>query len=383
MNRPISSRAKRHAVIVTVLLALAAGGIVVAQKKNAATTPDKADTAAIALELAASDLAHVTDSTLIQPLSLSGTLNPIRQTVIGAEVDGVLKEVLVRPGDKVNTGQVIARFEAGDRNNQLRNRIANRERYKAELHLAEKTRERDADLLKQGFISPTVYDKSENAVAVAAAQLRAEEAQAAVANKAVSDGVVRAPFNGIIASRKAEPGSRVNVNQALFNLVDLNELEYEANVPVARLPAVKLGQLVTLKIEGFDQQQFTGSIERIAPVADAGSRMVPVYVKVNNPAHSLRGGMFAQGEATLAKVEHAATLPYSAIRDLDGKAPYVLAVENGKIVSRPIKLGLMNELTKQVAITEGIKSGAVVVIAKIENLKPGQAVKLPVAKPTA
>ncbi|PHV13300.1 efflux RND transporter periplasmic adaptor subunit [Chitinimonas sp. BJB300] len=382
MNRPISSRAKRRAVVVIILLAIAAGSVVVAQKKSAPTAESKADTP-VTLELAASDLAHVTDSTLIQPLSLSGTLNPIRQTVIRAEVDGILKEVLVRPGDAVKAGQVLARFEASDRNNQLVNRTAVRERVQAELLLAEKNRDRNADLLKQGFISPTAHDESENKVAVAVAQLKAEEAQAAQARKALADGVVRAPFSGIVASRKIEPGGRVAVNQDLFSLVDLGELEYEAAVPVARLPAVKLGQSVKLDIEGFGEQKFIGTIERIAPVADAGSRMVPVYVKVPNPLHSLRGGMFAQGEATLAKLEHAATLPFSAIRGREGNAPFVLAVENGKIVSRQVKLGIMNDLTKQAAIVEGLKPGAVVVIAKIENLKPGQAIKLPAAKPTA
>ncbi|WP_374536008.1 efflux RND transporter periplasmic adaptor subunit [Chitinimonas taiwanensis] len=377
-----SSRFKRRAIVVAALLALAGGGAVLTHKGDAAAK-DKATETPTVLELASSDLARVSDSTLIQPLALSGTLNPVRQTLINAEVDGVLREVLVRPGETVQAGQILARFEASDLNNQLAARAATRERARAELELAKKNRERNANLLKQGFISPNAYDESENAVAVAAAQLKAEEAQAALASKAVSDGVVRAPFGGIVASRKVEPGTRVGVNQTLFSLVDLDELEFEASVAVSRLPAVKQGQPVRLNIEGFGDKPFNGSIERIAPVADAGSRMVPVYVRVKNPGHSLRGGMFAQGEATLAQVEHAATLPFSAIREMDGKAPFVLAVENGKIVTRPIKLGLLNDLTKQAEISAGLKPGAVVVIAKIENLKPGQAVKLPPAKPAA
>ncbi|HEY9103397.1 efflux RND transporter periplasmic adaptor subunit [Chitinimonas sp.] len=379
----LRSRFNRRTVVVSVCAALALGGIVASQSGQAANEKEKAGDKdkkpAVVLELAASDIATVTDGSLIQPLALSGTLSAVRQTAINAEVEGVVSEVLVRPGEVVKAGQTLGRFETSDLGHLLATRQANLERSRAEMQLAEKNRDRSANLLKQGFISPNSNDATENSLAVAAAQYRADQAQLAMAQKAMHNSIIRATFSGIVSERKVEPGSRVAMNQRLFSVVDLSELEFEAAVPVNGLAAVKVGQEVTLTIEGFTGREMKGRVERIAPVADSASRMVPVYVRLKNPDGALKGGMFAQGQLAIARADHAATLPFGAIRDLGTAAPYVLAVENGKAVRRPVKLGLLNELSKHAVIESGAQPGTKVVIAKIENIKPGQSVKLPEA----
>lgn len=376
----LRSRFNRRTIVISVCAALAVGGIVVSQAGQAddkTKSADKDKKPAVVLELAASDIATVTDGSLIQPLALSGTLSVVRQTSINAEVEGVVSEVLVRPGEVVKAGQTLGRFEASDIGHLLATRQANLERSRAEMQLAEKNRDRSANLLKQGFISPNSYDATENSLAVAAAQYRADQAQLAMAQKAMHDSTIRASISGIVSERKVEPGGRVAMNQRLFSVVDLSELEFEAAVPVNGLAAVKVGQEVTLAIEGFGGRDLKGRVERIAPVADSASRMVPVYVRLKNPDGALKGGMFAQGQLAIARADHAATLPFGAIRDLGTPAPYVLAVENGKAVRRPVKIGLMNELSKHAVIESGAQPGTKVVIAKIENIKPGQSVKLP------
>lgn len=372
---PFSSGPRRIAGVVLLLLLVA--GLIAAKQMNKAAPEAEKPKAPAVLELAASDLITVQSGELRQVIALSGNLVPMRQTAIGSQFDGTMGEVLVRAGESVKAGQVLARFDDRDLLNQLATRSASLEKSRAELALAAKNLERSANLLKQNFISSNSYDATESSYAVAAAQVKSEAAQLEMAKKMVGDAVIRAPFAGVIAERMVEPGARMGGNQKLFSLVDLSTLEFDANVAAAKLPAIKAGQEVQLAVEGFGERRFIGHVERIAPVAQAGSRMIPIFVRVENEAGLLKGGMFVEGEVTVASVANARMVPLSALRGTDSDSPYLLTVENGKIVERKVKVGLINELGKMAAISDGVDAGQTVVIAKLATLKSGQQVKLP------
>ncbi|WP_374352658.1 efflux RND transporter periplasmic adaptor subunit [Chitinimonas sp.] len=377
MTHTAQTRFSRKTVAIAVALVIGIGGWLVSHPSQAAQEKDKEKAKApTVLELSHSDLATVEHGYLTQPVALSGTLSPVKQTLIGAEVEGIATEVLVRNGESVKAGQLLARLDTRELRDRVTASAANLERARAELKLAEKDRLRSTDLLKQHFISPNSHDATESKYAVAQAQVKAEEAQLALAQKSLDHATLRAPFAGVIYERHVDVGSRVAIGQKLFGLVDLHDLEFEAKVALAELPAIKAGQAVSLRVEGFSSRSFTGRVERIAPMADNGTRMVPVYIRLKNDDGQLRGGMFAQGEVAVAAAE-TDHLPLSALRGLDGKAPYVLAVENGKLVEHKVQLGLINQISKTAAIGAGLKVGTKVVAAKLDNIKAGQQVKLP------
>jgi len=374
MRFPTSLRGSRKLTVIATVLALGAVGVVIG-RPSAAPQKAKADAPGV-IELAAADVVTVAHGGIDQPVPLSGTLSPIRQAVLNAQVEAVVADVFVRPGQTVQAGQILARLDTRDLHDQLAGKAANLERSRAELQLAEKNRARSADLLKQHFISPNNHDATESSYAVAAAQVKADEAQLAMARKALDEANVRAPFAGVISDRFVEPGTRVPYNEKLFGLVDLSELEYAANVPIAQLPQIKPGQTASLQVEGFGARRFTGAVERIAPVAQAGSRMVPVYVRLKNGDGALKGGMFVQGQVVVRHQDDANTLPLSAVRDLSTGKPFVLAVDAGKVVRHEVQLGLVNDLTKVATITTGVTPNEPIVIAKVDGIKPGQQVKL-------
>lgn len=378
MNATPRTPFSRKAIAIAITLAVGLSGWLVSRPSRAAQ-PEKKDAPPV-LELASTDITHVLHGEQRQLIPMSGNLTPVRQSVLNANVEAVVAEMLVRPGELVKAGQVLARLDTRELRNQLTARQANLERSRAELKLAEKNRSRNADLLKQHFISNNNFDASENSFAVATAQVKADEAQFAIAQKSVNDAEVRAPFSGVISDRFVDPGARVGMNQKLLGIVDLADLEYEADVPLNQLPMVKVGQDVALHVDGFGERTFAGHVERIAPVATSGSRMVPIYVRLKNPEGALKGGMFAQGELTVARAASTNTLPLSALRGLDEHKPYVLLVDAGKVVQRNIRIGLVNDQDKTASIDEGVKSGDTVLIAKLDNIKPGQQVKLPPAK---
>jgi RND family efflux transporter MFP subunit len=328
------------------------------------------------LELVEGDVVRVVRGELRSTIVLSGSLGPMRQTVLSAAVDAPVAQVFVRPGEAVKAGQLLARFDTVELNNQVAARAAALEKSHASASLAEKNRNRSADLLARNFISANSVDTLDSNYAVAAAQMKADQVQLTIIRQSLHDTQIRAPFSGVIAERLVDPGERIAVNQKLFSIVDLSEFELVAALPTEQLRLVKVGQDVVVQADGFGSQRFPGKVERIAPVALSGSRMVSIYVRVKNPDGVLKAGMFAQGGVVVGVNPSATLLPLNALRGLDSAQPFVLVVTGGKVEKRPVTLGLVDQVSRVAAIASGVKEKDIIVIAKLESVKPGSAVKL-------
>lgn len=327
-------------------------------------------------ELLINDIAVVESSRFSQSVALTGTLQPWQQTQLSAEVEAAVEDVYVRPGEAVKKGQLLLRFDLRDVKARLAAQQAQLDATKAQLDLARKNLQRNKDLLKQNFISQTSYESIENQLQVNEASYRAQAAQVDIARKALSVAEVRAPFAGMVAERSVNPGQRVGMNAKLLGLVDLSELELEANLPLAQAAQMRVGQPVTFTVEGFGSRNFEGKVVRINPVAQTGSRMLTLYARIPNPDNELRGGMFVQGQLWLAQPQTALVLPLSAVRR-DDAGDHVLLVRNGVAERRNIKLGAVDQGTHRVAIAAGLQAGDKVLLAKLRDIKPGMAVKLP------
>lgn len=327
-------------------------------------------------ELLANDIAVVESSRFSQSVALTGTLQPWQQTQLSAEVEAAVEDVFVRPGEAVKKGQPLLRFDLRDVKARLAAQQAQLDATKAQLDLARKNLLRNKDLLQQNFISQTSFESIENQLQVNEATYRAQAAQVDIARKALAVAEVRAPFAGMVAERSVNPGQRVGMNVKLLGLVDLSELELEANLPLAQAAQMRVGQPVTFTVEGFGTRNFEGKVVRINPVAQTGSRMLTLYARIPNPDNELRGGMFVQGQLWLTQPQTALVLPLSAVRR-DEAGDHVLLVKNGTAERRNIKLGAVDQGTHRVAITAGLQAGDKVLLAKLRDIKPGMAVKLP------
>jgi RND family efflux transporter MFP subunit len=207
---------------------------------------------------------------------------------------------MVREGDTVRAGQPIARFDTADLEARLTDRMGALESTRAQLALAEKTRAQNQELLKQKFISQTAYDAAASNLSVSQGTLKSNEAQVQLARIALRDASVTAPLSGTVAKRHVQPGEKVPFDAPLVTIVDLSEMELQAMVPANDIPELSIGMKVTLAIDGFGERRFTGTIKRINPTTEAGTRAILVFVDVPNPDGALRGGMFVTGRVTLA-----------------------------------------------------------------------------------
>jgi membrane fusion protein (multidrug efflux system) len=344
-----------------------------AVEKKAAEVKEKK---LLTYELAPNDVAAVHAGELSVSLPVSGSLTPLNQATVKAKVAAEVRATLVPEGVAVTRGQVVMRFDTADLQARLATQQALEEETRARLALARKTHDSQAKLLNQKFISQTAFDTALNGVELAQAGVKSAESQTSIARRALEDGVVRAPIDGVISKRYVQPGEKVAQDMPLFTVVSLNQLILEAQVPTADIPRVKLGQRVSFNVEGFSGRSFSGKVARINPVAETGTRAVTVYISAENADQALKGGMFAKGSIVLEKTGVVTLLPIAALRQ-EGGGTLVHKVENGAVVAQPVKLGLRNEDEGMIEVTEGLAPGTHVILARLAGVKHGSKVSLP------
>ena len=264
-------------LVVTVFASLAACG------KGEATAEQAAEPVSPPAELAAADVAVVEARALSRVLPLSGSLTPVVQATVKSKVAGELLSVNVREGQAVKRGDVLARIDTRNQQAMVDSQRAAVDKARADLAMAKLTLDNNQRLVDKHFIAQNVLDASKSQYDASVAGVKVVVAQAHMAEISLADAVVRAPISGVVAKRMVQPGEKVSPDAPLLSLVDLSALELQASAPASEVPLVKIGQLAHFKVDGFGERRFEARVERINPVAEAGSRSITVYLAVPNP----------------------------------------------------------------------------------------------------
>lgn len=372
--------------LVVALLVLVAGGFV-AWKRNAATaSPARTATTATApvLELLPSDLTTVTLQDIRRVLPLTGTVRAVNQAAVKARVGGTVREVMVREGEAVKAGQILVEMDETEYRARLAQARGALAAAQGQLNIALTARDNNRALLAKGFISRNAFETTASQYAIAKANVDSAKGAFDVAQESLKDTVIRAPIGGLISSRTVQPGEKVSPDNRLLDIIDLSEMELEAPVPAQDIAAVAAGQQVDVQVEGVPQKM-QGRIVRINPATEAGSRSIPVYVRIDNPEGLLRSGMFAEALLTVARRDDVLAVPRTALRAGDTAqatgqetASYVYVVEDGTIKRRNVKTGLTGVTTDgpSIEIAEGLAAGVQVIRNNLGNFPAGATVRI-------
>jgi len=337
--------------------ALAAAGCGV--KGEGATASERGGGEPDTALLAAADVAVATTTDLASGIPVSGTLEPGWRARITSPLDDVVREVLVREGQRVARGDVLARF-----------RLDAVETAAASAHAALKSAsadyERQKNLLAEGAVSEHDLESAE-------AAWRAAQAQDAEASRRLADATVRAPADGAVTARSVQSGDRVATGDPLFVVADTRTLELEATVPGDAIARVRPGSPVTLSVAGFGT--LTGSVARINATADPATRQVKVYAAVPNANGRLVGDLFASGSIVTERAARALAVPIAAVRRSD-RGTEVWIVEGGRLATRAVRTGVVDEAHDRVQVLSGLTAGDRVVTGPIEGLLAGQPVRV-------
>lgn len=311
--------------------------------------------------LAASDVGVVTRTDLTAGVPVSGTLTPSIDVKVSAPMAELIEQVMVREGQAVTKGQLLARFRGASFE-------AAAASSKAQLKIASEDYERQQNLFKEGAVSQHDVESAEAAFKVA-------QANEAKDSKKWDDANVRSPINGVVSVRSVESGDRPADGDPMFEIVNTAELEFEATVPSEFIPHIKVGAPVRLSVSGFPAGGVQGHIARVNAAVDAATRQVKVYVNVPNPGGKLVGGLYASGSIVTEESRQALAAPASSVRG-EGDATFAMIVENGKLARRAIKIGVRDDAHDLIEILSGLKPGDSVVTGPIEGLTEGQPVQI-------
>jgi RND family efflux transporter MFP subunit len=314
------------------------------------------------------DLSPVTRTDLATGLPVQGTLEPGVDVSVISPYPEMLDVVLVKEGQAVRKGEVLARFRV----ESIAPAAAGAE---AQRRTAAADYARMKNLLAEGAVAPRDLESAE-------AGLRAAEAQAALARKHLDDATVRAPFDGVIAQRYVHSGDRVADGVKLFRLVNTAELEFAATVPTEALASVRTGAPVKLTVSGLEGEAITGRVARVNSTVDPATRQVKVYVAVPNHDHRLAGDLFASGRILLAEAKGVLAVPAAGVRSGQGGS-VVWVVAGGRAERRVVTTGIHDEVRDLVEVRSGLREGESALVSPVEDLTPGQAVQVAGAEDAA
>jgi RND family efflux transporter MFP subunit len=275
-------------------------------------------------------------------------------------VDGVVTELVVDEGDRVEEGAVLLAVDPEKRALVVANVRAMQRDAQAALAEAEREVARLRKLHEGGIASDAALDKAETGNSRAHSRVEATGAELGVAERALRDASVRAPFTGWIARRDVSRGEYVRPGQPLFELVALDPIEVEFAVAERDSARVHIGQQVGVKVAPYPDETFSAEVTVISPTLDTKTRTLRVQARIANPDGRLRPGLFARTDLGVAKREGALLVPAEAVlQRADGEVVFV-ATSDGLARRVVVKTG--QQRGGQVEIVEGLGADDEVIV---------------------
>jgi membrane fusion protein, multidrug efflux system len=299
-------------------------------------------------------------SAIEERIEATGELDAKERAEVASEVDGVVTELAVDEGDRVEEGALLLAVDPEKRALAVANVRAMHRDAQAAYAEAGRDAARVRKLHDGGIASDAALDKVETGLSRARARVEATSAELGVAERALRDANVRAPFSGWIARRDVSRGEYVRTGQPLFELVALDPIEVEFAVAERDSARVAVGQTVQVRVAPFPDETFQGEVTVIAPTLDSRTRTLRVKAQVANADGRLRPGLFARADLGIAKREGALLVPEEAVlQRADGEVVFVVTPQDTarRVV---VKTGLQRE--GQVEIVEGVAAQDHVVV---------------------
>jgi membrane fusion protein, multidrug efflux system len=315
---------------------------------------------------------------------ISGSLQPERKSTVRAEVAGAVLSTSVDVGQTVQRGQVLARIDDlairdGYQSAQSAVRAA-----EGTALVAQRNVQRMETLVAEGAVAERAVEDARTALLVAERQLADAKAALAQADKLLGKTVLRAPIGGVVAERSANAGDIVQPGMPIVTVVDPSSMQLEASVPSEQLAHVRVGAPVEFRVNGY-AQSFTGSVDRVSPIADPVTRQVRVFISIPNAQNTLVGGLYAEGRIQ-AEARAGLVAPATAVQIVAGGADdraEALRVRNGVVELVEVTIGLRDVHSETVEVASGVAAGDTLLIGAARTVMPGTPVVIAGARGVA
>lgn len=308
-----------------------------------------------------------------------GTVTPLNQTELRAQVTGYITGIHFKDGDKVSKGQKLYSIDQQVYDANYQQSLANVAVQEANLVKAQKDADRYHELDKKDAIAKQQVDYADAALESAKKQLAAAKATAESVRANVRFSGIVAPFSGTIGISQVRMGTSVVAGQTVLNTISTDD-PMAVDFTVDQKDIYRFSQLqgkstkdsTFLLAFGDDVYPFPASVSTIDRAVDAQTGTIKTRLVVSNPKHVLKGGMNTIVRVKATTGASSVVIPYKAVTEQLGEFFVYVVGDSSKVTQRKVLLG--RQLGTNVVIKEGVKEGEKVVTQGSQNLREGAVV---------
>jgi len=307
-------------------------------------------------------------------ISATGQLLAKAEAVVAAQVAGQITAIAADEGSAVAAGTVVVEIDPERRQLEGADAAARVVEAQAQLEEARRQATRAEKLHDDGAVSDAHLDEAHTNLRMARSRLAAEQARRGLAERALRDANVRAPFAGLVARRLVNAGEYVQPGQHLFHLVALDPIEVEFFVAEVDSSRVAVGQSVDVRVSSHPERVFRAEVHVVTPTIDAETRTRRVKALLPNPGSELLPGTFARIDLGVSERSGVVMVPKEALQvSADGNALYRL-VGNDRVERLTVETGLYRD--GRVEVRSGVAAGDWIVVRGQAGLVDGSPVSL-------
>lgn len=307
-------------------------------------------------------------------IEATGELRAQNAASVAAQVGGQVTKLVRDEGVAAAAGDTVIEIDPELRRLELDNARALAQQAHAQAEEAKRDLARMEKLHAQGVAADAKLDQVRTVLRTSASSRDAAQAQLGMAERALRDASVSAPFAGLVARRYVSQGEFVQPGQKLFDLVALDPIEVEFHLPERDSSRVAQGASVGVRVAPFPDEVFRATVSVVSPTIDPQTRTLRVKALLPNPDGRLRPGLFARADLGIATREGVVMIPEDAIlQRADGAVAFRLGAEQ-RAERRKLTLGTFQG--GKVEVVEGLTAGDLVVVRGQELLSDGMAVSV-------
>lgn len=307
-------------------------------------------------------------------MTLTGVIEARTRADLSFRISGKISERIANVGDHVTRGQVLARLDPDEQQEEVASAKAGVASAEALVRQTTVAFERQEELLTRGNTTRRDHDQAEADMRSAESQLKQAHSDLKVAEDQLAYTELRADADGIITAQSAEVGQVVAQAQAVFTLARDGARDAVFNVHEWALNNATTDKDIAIALVSDPAVKTVGDVREIAPAFNPASETVQVKIGLRRTPDAMSLGALVNGTAPM-KTEKVVLLPWGALFEIAGKpAVWVIAPGNATVSLKPITL---SRYTKdRIVVADGLQAGEVVVSAGVQLLRPGQKVEI-------
>jgi RND family efflux transporter MFP subunit len=357
LERHLTRKVKRGAVLALTIFAFASSGC--GKHKDPADEPQSAESAVPDVTVT-----KVKRTVLASELIVSGNLSalPNNDAKLAALVPGRIAQVFVSEGEQVSSGKPLAELDNASLKDQVRQAEASVAQAQANVENSHISAQRNEGLLQRGIASRKEVEDARTQLAVNESALKQAEAVLSAAKTQLARSIIRAPFAGTIVHRFLGVGEQVDgtAAQPVVEVANIEKLELLGTVPASRLSEVRAGDEFAFQTSAVPDGQFTAQLVSVLPAVDPGTNNGSVRIRVSNPKHQLKLGMFITLNLPLKQRGPRLVVPRQAIYPDESGEPHVYKVNSESAEAVPVQLGAQSK--DLVEVVSGVQEGDTVIV---------------------